>query len=121
MFRRTQLQQTETIDMLRAENLKKYTEIYTKDGERIGVALRFVHRPIEDVNEALRLYRTYLVACTERQLLGVPVPTAYLGNYDSIGNRLNLSADLDTLEDETWNREPNFVARGLGVYEELPE
>ena len=121
MFRRTQLQQTETIDMLRAENLKKYTEIYTRDDERIGVALRFVHRPIEDVNEALRLYRTYLVL--QSIVLGGPayIPTVYIGNYDSIGNRLNLSADLDTLEDETWNREPNFVARGLGVYEELPE
>ncbi len=121
MLRRTHLQPTETIDMLRSKNLKKFTEVYTRDGERIGVTLRFVHRPIEDVNEELRLYRTYLVL--QSIVLGGPafVPTVYVGDYDQKGNRLNLSADLETLEDETWNREPDFVARGLGVYEELPE
>lgn len=121
MLRRTHLQPTETIDMLRSNNLKKFTEVYTRDGERIGVTLRFVHRPIEDVNVELRLYRTYLML--QSIVLGGPafVPTVYVGDYDPKGNRLNLSADMETLEDETWNREPDFVARGLGVYEELPE
>jgi hypothetical protein len=49
------------------------------------------------------------------------VPTVYIDAYDPVGNRLNLAADLNTLEEETWNREPDFVVRGLGVYEELPE
>lgn len=121
MLRRTKLQRVETIDRLRAENLKKYTEVYTKDDERIGVTLRFVHRPIEDVNEELRLYRSYLVL--QSIVLGGPayVPTVYVGTYDPLGNRLNLTADMNTLEDETWNREPDFVARGQGVYEELSE
>lgn len=121
MLRRTRLHATETIDMLRSKNLKKYTEVYTKDGERIGVTMRFVHRPVEDVNEELRLYRTYLIL--QSIVLGGPtyVPTVYVDDYDPLGNRLNLSADLNTLEEETWNRKPDFVARGLGVYEELPE
>jgi hypothetical protein len=28
--------------------------------------------------------------------------------------------DLATIQEEVWNREPNFVARGEGVFEELP-
>lgn len=121
MLRRTRRQFTESIDTLRSENLKKYTDVFTSDGERIGVTLRFVHRPIEDVNEELRLYRTYLVV--QSILLGGPayVPTIYIAGYDPANNRLNLAVDLNHLEEETWNREPDFVVRGLGVYEELPE
>ena len=121
MLRRTHLHAIETIDMLRSQNLKKYTDVFTSDGERIGVVMRFVHRPIEDVNEELRLYRTYLVL--QSIVLGglTYVPTVYIAAYDPAGNRLNLAADLNTLAEETWNREPDFVVRGLGVYEELPE
>lgn len=121
MLRRTHPERAESIDMLRSKNLKKFTDVYTADGERIGVTLRFVHRPIEDVNPDLRLYRSYLVV--QSILLGGPsyVPTVYIDDYDPAANRLDLSATLDHLEEELWNREPDFVARGLGVYEELPE
>lgn len=61
MLRRTHLEFIDSIEMLREKNFKKYTEIFTSDGERIGVALRFVHRPIEDVDPMVRLYRTYLI------------------------------------------------------------
>lgn len=121
MLRRTQLQAAESIDMLRSKNLKKYTDVFTRDGERIGVTMRFVHRPIEDVNEELRLYRSYLVL--QSIVLGglTYIPTVYIDEYDPRGNRLNLAATLNMLEEELWNREPDFVVRGLGVYEELPE
>lgn len=121
MFRRSQPQLTETIDMLREKNLKRFTDVYTSDGERIGITMRFVHRPIEEVNEAMKLYRSYLIV--QSIVLGgfTFVPTVYINDYDPLGNRLNLAVDLAMLEDETWNREPDFAARGLGVYEELPE
>lgn len=121
MLRRTHLQAAESIDMLRSNNLKKHTDVFTSDGERIGVTMRFVHRPIEDVNEDLRLYRSYLVI--QSIVLGglTYIPTVYIDNYDTKGNRLNLAASLSTLADELWNREPDFVVRGLGVFEELPE
>lgn len=121
MLRRTHLQAVESIDMLRSKNLKKYTDVYTSDGERIGTTMRFVHRPIEDVNEAMRLYRSYLVL--QSIVLGgqTYVPTVYIEDYDPVGNRVNLAASLNTLEEELWNREPDFVVRGQGVFEELPE
>lgn len=119
MLRRTHLEFIDSIDMLREKNFKKYTEIFTSDGERIGVALRFVHRPIEDVDPMVRLYRTYLIV--QSVLLGGPayIPTVYVGDYDLAAGRLNLAVNLNKLEEELWNREPDFVAYGRGVYEEL--
>ena len=70
MFRRTHPEPAESIDMLRSKNLKKFTDVYTADGERIGVTLRFVHRPIEDVDIELRFYRSYLIV--QSILLGGP-------------------------------------------------
>lgn len=121
MLRRTQPEFIDSIDMLREKNLKKYTEVFTEDGERIGVVLRFVHRPIEEVDPMLRLYRTYLVV--QSIVLGGPafIPTVYVAGYDPAAGRLNLAVNLNTLEEELWNREPDFAARGLGVYEELAE
>ncbi len=121
MLRRSRRQFTESIDTLRSQNLRKYTDVYTSDGERIGVALRFVHRPIEDVNEEMRLYRTYLVV--QSILLGGPayVPTLYIADYEAAGKQLDLAVEMHNLKEETWNREPDFVVRGLGVFEELPE
>lgn len=121
MFRRSQLHAVETIDELRSKNLKKFTDVYTSADERIGVAMRFVHRPIEDVNEELRLYRSYLVI--QSIVLGGTafVPTVYIDKYDPAANRLTIDVTMNTLNDLLWNREPDFVARGEGVYEELAE
>lgn len=121
MLRRTQSQPVETIDMLREKNLKKYTEVFTADGERIGLAMRFVHRPILEVDEELKLYRTYLIV--QSILMGgtVYLPTVFIDAYDPRTNRLTMSVDFDVIQEETWNREPQFAAVGLGVYEELPE
>jgi hypothetical protein len=121
MFRRINLEPAESIDMLRSKNLVKFTEVYTSDGERIGVALRFVHRPIEDVNEELKLYRSYLIV--QSLNLGGPVyiPTVFIQGYEPADNRVTLAADMRTLNEELWNREPDFVARGQGVFEELPD
>jgi hypothetical protein len=105
--------------MLREKNLKKYTSVYTVDGERIGVILRFVHRPVEEVDIDLRLYRSYLVV--QSLVLGGPafIPTVYVADYNPETDRLDLAVDMKRLADELWNREPDFVARGLGVFEEL--
>ena len=121
MLRRTRLEANETVDMLRSNGLKKFTDVFTSEPERIGVTLRFVHRPVEDVDLEAKLYRTYLIV--QSILLGGPayIPTVYVDDYDPANNMLTLSADLNTLAELLWNREPDFVARGLGVFEELPE
>ncbi|MFO7664076.1 MAG: hypothetical protein R6X18_15985 [Chloroflexota bacterium] len=120
MLRRTHLNQAESIDMLRELGLKRMTAVITEDGERLGVALRFVHRPIEDVNPELKLYRSYLVV--QSIPLGGPVyvPTLFIGTYDPAAPLLTIATSLATIQGETWNREPDFVVRGKGVLEELP-
>ena len=108
-------------DRVAASAVEQRPSVAERVAERIGVALRFVHRPIEDVNEEMRLYRTYLVV--QSILLGGPayVPTLYIADYEAAGKQLDLAVDMHTLKEETWNREPDFVIRGLGVFEELPE
>jgi len=121
MFRRIQLQPAETIEMLREKHLKKYTEVYTIDGEDIGFTLRLVHRPIEEVNIEEELYRSYLIF-QSIDLAGTTfVPTLFIEDYEPEANRLTLAVDLKTILDRTWNREPRFVAVGRGVYEELAD
>lgn len=121
MFGRTRLEPEETIELLREKHLKKYTVVYGVDGERLGVALRFVHRPIEEVNVEEKLYRSYLIF-QSIELAGTTfVPTLFIESYDPQDNRLTLSVDLQRIMDETWNREPQFIAHGEGVYEELAD
>jgi len=120
MLRRKHPQPAESIDMLRSKNLKRFTEVYTADDERIGVMLRLIHRPIEDVNVEQKLYRSYLIVQSIQHGGPVYVPTLFVQAYDPDANRLTLSVDLKTVEEEIWNREPDFAARGLGVSEELP-
>lgn len=120
MLRRKHPQPAESIDMLRSKSLSKYAEVRTADDERIGVALRLIHRPIEDVNVEQKLYRTYLVVQSIQFGGPVYVPTLFVQDYDPDANRLTLSTDLRMVEEEIWNREPDFSARGLGVDEELP-
>lgn len=121
MLRRNISQPVETIDRLREQNLRKHTEVYSADGQRVGVAMRFVHRPILEVDEDLKLYRTYLIV--QSIFLGgfVYLPTVFIGAHDPQANRLTMAVDFDTIQEETWNREPRFASVGVGVYEELPE
>lgn len=121
MLRRKHPHPVESIDMLRNANLKKFTEVYTADDERIGVALRFIHRPVEEVNVDQKLYRSYLVVQSIQHGGPVYIPTLFIETYNPADNRLTLLVDLDLVENEIWNREPDFAARGQAVPEELPE
>lgn len=122
MLRRTHLHPVETIDMLRERGLKRFTDVYTQDGEHLGATLRFIHRPpIEEENLDMKLYRSYLVV--QSIPLGGPVyvPTVFIEDYEPAANRLTLAVDMATLQNETWNREPDFAARGLGIPEEFAD
>lgn len=97
----------------------KFTRVVTKDGVDLGVALRLRHRPPADVDPGLKLFATYL-ELQSIQLGGTTfVPVHAIGDYDEANDRLNLLVNLKTVQNELWNREPDFVARGLGTVEEL--
>lgn len=120
MLRHKHPQPVERIDTLRANGLKRFAEVFTADGERIGAALRFIHRPIEEVNDEMKLYRSYLVTQSIQFAGPVYIPTVYVEAYDPAANRVTLAVDFNTVANEAWNREPDFAARGLDVAEELP-
>ena len=120
MLRRKHPHPTESIDTLRAKELKRFVEVITADGERLGVTLRFIHRPIEDVNIEQKLYQSYLVVQSLEHGGPLFVPTVFVDSYDPAAARLTLTADMDMVMNEVWNREPDFVAYGQGVAEELP-
>ena len=120
MLRRKHPHSTESIDMLRSKELRRFTEVFTADDQRLGVTLRFIHRPIEEVNDEQKLYRSYLIVQSLPHAGPVYVPTLFIEEYDPAANRLTLAADMNMVMNEVWNREPDFVAHGRGVTEELP-
>ena len=120
MLRRKPPHMEESIDLLRANGLKRFSEVFTSDGERLGVSLRFIHRPIEDVNVEQKLYRSYLVVQSLPHGGPVYVPTVFVEGHDPVTGRVTLAVDLNTVMNEVWNRELDFAARGQAVPEELP-
>jgi hypothetical protein len=106
--------------MLKEKNLRKYAEVWSSDGQRLGIALRFHYRPEAEVDPDLKLYATYLLVQSIE--LGGPayIPTEFIADYDPAANRVTLAVDQRFLEEELWNRMPNFVARGRDFQEELP-
>lgn len=121
MLRKSQLVPTDALPMLREKGLKKYTEVVTADGVTLGVAMRYYHRSPEEVDPLLRLYRTYLEIQTVE--LGGPayIPTVFISSFDPKAKKVTLSATFAEVKAEGWNRQPDFVARGWGVPEELDE
>lgn len=111
----------EAYAMLKEKGLKKYTEVWTSDGERLGVAIRFHHRPESEVDPVLKLYAIYLNVQSIPFAGPVYIPTEFIADYDPDANRLTLSADADFVADEVWNRMPDFVAAGRGYDEDLPQ
>lgn len=121
MLRRTHpVMNEDALLMLKDLGLKKYTEVWTSDAQQLGVALRFHYRPEIEVDPGVKLYAIYLhVQSIE---LGGPVyvPTEFVADYNPAASRVTLSADLRFVEEELWNRMPDFVAGGRGHEEELP-
>ena len=120
MLRRKHPHPVESIDMLRSKELRRFTEVFTADDQRLGVTLRFIHRPIEEVNDEQKLYRSYLIVQSLPHAGPVYVPTLFIEEYDPAAGRLTLAVDMNLVMNEVWNREPDFVAHGRGVAEELP-
>ena len=120
MLRRKHPHMTESIELLRSNGLKRFSEVFSSDGERLGVSLRFIHRPVEDVNVEQKLFRSYLVVQSLPHGGPVYVPTVFVESHDPASGRVTLAVDMNTVMNEVWNREPDFVAHGRGVAEELP-
>ena len=109
----------ETVAMLRQKGLKRFADVRTADGVYIGEAVRLHHRT-HDVNPELKLYPSYL-ECRSIEMGGnVFVPTEFVADYDPAANKVTLSVNIRTVQRETWERAPNFIAHHTSQVEELP-
>jgi hypothetical protein len=105
------------VQMLREKKVGKYTAVYTADGEHLGEVGRLHHRPADTVHPGLKLFGSYLEVFN--LAFGNPlfIPTDYIGNYAD--GKLTLSVSLTVVENETWDRTPDFVTNHTGKSEEL--
>lgn len=109
----------ETVAMLRQKGLKRFADVWTADDVFIGEAVRLHHR-MNEVNPELKLYSSYL-ECRSIEMGGnVFVPTEFVADYDLVADKVTLSVNIRTVQRETWERAPNFIAHHSSQVEELP-
>lgn len=98
---------------------KKYDKVVTADDLVIGEALRIHHRE-EDINPELRLYASYLEIWSIELGGQSYIPTDYIDEYDAKTRTIYLTETLGTVQKESWDRTPGFVAGRKSRKEELP-
>ncbi|GJM40904.1 MAG: hypothetical protein DHS20C20_11860 [Ardenticatenaceae bacterium] len=98
---------------------KKYDQVVTADDIILGDLLRIHHRE-EDVNSALQLYASYLEVWSIDMGGRTFIPTDFIDEYDAAARTVYISETLNTVQQETWDRAPNFVAGRKSRKEELP-
>ncbi len=109
----------ETLDMLRQRGLKRFAGVWTADDVHIGGVIRLHHRT-HDINPELKLYQTYLESKSIEMGGSVYIPTDFVADYDPATDRVTLSVDVRTVQQETWERAPDFIAHHISQVEELP-
>lgn len=99
--------------------LKESDEIWTKDGEHLGQAHRLYHRS-EGIDPDLQLYASYLYVVSFGSGDDYYVPTDFIDGREDDTDRVILTVPMQEVLDQTWSREPDFIARGKAVTEALP-
>ena len=107
----------EALQMLRDQNVKKFTGVETLDGFKIGPALR-LHLRRDDVNPELKLYAAYLQVNSPTLGSHYYIPTDFIKEYNADEGKLILSVPMKDVEEEMWNRDPSFV---VGHFAEIVE
>ncbi|HRQ36407.1 MAG TPA: hypothetical protein PLD25_00645 [Chloroflexota bacterium] len=109
----------ETLDMLRQKGIKRFAEVWTADDVSIGEAIRLHHRT-HNVNPDLKLYQTYLESKSIEMGGSVYIPTDFVADYDPAAGKVILAVNIKTVQRETWERAPDFIAHHTSQVEELP-
>ncbi len=110
----------DALQMLREKELKKGAQVMTADAQLLGKSLALHHRPAEETNPDLKLYASYLEV--PNLLVGSHffVPVEFISGYDPLALVVNLSVPMSAVMNETWDREPSFIAGSLDKAELLP-
>ena len=98
---------------------KKYDKVKTADEVTVGVRLRSHHRQ-EEANSLLKLYASYLEVWSIDLGGHSYIPTDFIDEYDEATGTIYLSETMATVQRETWDRAPDFIAGRRSRREELP-
>ncbi|MAT98289.1 MAG: hypothetical protein CL608_14185 [Anaerolineaceae bacterium] len=98
---------------------RKYDKVVTADDVTIGELVRIHHRQ-EDINPELRLYASYLEVWSIDFGGHVYVPIDYIDEYDEAAGSVYLTETKHTVQQETWDRAPAFIAGRKSQRQELP-
>lgn len=108
----------DALQILRDKGLKKFSKVVTADDELLGNAVRFRLRTAE-VNVELKNYAAYLEIASLNLGTHFYVPTEFIEDYDPDKGQVSLSVPFSVVQDESWNREPTFIAAHLDETEDL--
>ena len=98
---------------------KKYDKVATVDEVVLG-ELRRIHHREEEVNPELRLYASYLEIWSTEFGGHTFIPTDFIDEYDAQTRTIYLTETLSTVQKESWDRTPSFIAGRKSRKEELP-
>lgn len=110
----------EALQMLRDNNLKKFSEVVTSDDQLLGNAVHLRLRQ-DDINVELKNYAAYLEVASLNLGTHFYIPTEFVKEYDPEANKVLLSTPFSVVQDESWNREPTFIAGHQAEVEDLAE
>ncbi len=108
------------LQMLREKALKKGAAVMTADGQSLGKAYALHHRAPQEVDADLKLYATYLEVPNILVGSHFYLPVDFIADYNSEAEQVSLSVPFAAVMDETWDREPSFIAGAQGGVELLP-
>lgn len=108
----------DALQMLREKDLRRGAEVVTSDGQLVGKALSLHHRP-DEIDPDLKLYATFLETANPMLGLNFFVPVDFIAGYDPEAQRVSLTVDMSAVMNETWDREPAFIAGHLATEEVL--
>ena len=98
--------------------IHKYDRVITSDNVELGRALRIHHWPA-DTDPTLIQYASYLEVWSINLGGHVFIPTEFIDQVKA--GIVILAVPLATVQHETWDRMPNFIAGRISQREELPE
>ena len=110
----------EALQMLRDKQLKKFSKVVTSDNNVLGNAIH-LHLRQHEVNVDLKNYAAYIDVASLELGTHFYIPTDFVRDYDPESGQVLLSVPFSIIQDESWNREPSFIAGHLAKTEDLAE
>lgn len=110
----------EALQMLRDNNLRKFSDVVTSDDELLGHVVHLRLRQ-DEVNVELKNYAAYLDVASIELGTHFYIPTDFIQDYDPAIGQVVLSVPFSVIQGESWNREPSFIAGHLEEIEDLAE